>query len=51
MPVFMGFFFCFRWLDRNEDDGQIIRELVPAGDGLLLFSECLDNISNKRYIG
>uniref|UniRef100_A0A8C3ALE5 Lipoxygenase homology PLAT domains 1 n=1 Tax=Cyclopterus lumpus TaxID=8103 RepID=A0A8C3ALE5_CYCLU len=29
---------CFRWLDRNEDDGQIVRELVPAGDGLLLFN-------------
>ncbi|TNN30548.1 Lipoxygenase y domain-containing protein 1 [Liparis tanakae] len=27
-----------RWLDRNEDDGQIVRELVPAGDGLLLFN-------------
>uniref|UniRef100_A0A3B5KPH2 Lipoxygenase homology PLAT domains 1a n=1 Tax=Xiphophorus couchianus TaxID=32473 RepID=A0A3B5KPH2_9TELE len=27
---------CF-WLDRNEDDGQIIRELVPAGDGVRLF--------------
>uniref|UniRef100_A0A3Q3AH36 Lipoxygenase homology PLAT domains 1a n=1 Tax=Kryptolebias marmoratus TaxID=37003 RepID=A0A3Q3AH36_KRYMA len=23
---------CSRWLDRNEDDGQIVRELVPAGD-------------------
>ncbi|KAK5900382.1 hypothetical protein CgunFtcFv8_025344 [Champsocephalus gunnari] len=29
---------CFRWLDRNEDDGQIVRELSPAGDGLLLFN-------------
>uniref|UniRef100_A0AAQ5YJ88 PLAT domain-containing protein n=1 Tax=Amphiprion ocellaris TaxID=80972 RepID=A0AAQ5YJ88_AMPOC len=29
---------CFRWLDRNEDDGQIVRELVPAGDGLRLFN-------------
>ncbi|XP_014324136.2 lipoxygenase homology domain-containing protein 1 [Xiphophorus maculatus] len=29
---------CFRWLDRNEDDGQIIRELVPAGDGVRLFN-------------
>ncbi|XP_062333408.1 lipoxygenase homology domain-containing protein 1-like [Osmerus eperlanus] len=27
---------CFRWLDRNEDDGQIVRELVPAGEGLRL---------------
>uniref|UniRef100_A0A8C6KMV9 ST8 alpha-N-acetyl-neuraminide alpha-2,8-sialyltransferase 5 n=1 Tax=Nothobranchius furzeri TaxID=105023 RepID=A0A8C6KMV9_NOTFU len=25
---------CSRWLDRNEDDGQIVRELVPAGEGL-----------------
>ncbi|KAK1803299.1 hypothetical protein P4O66_004083 [Electrophorus voltai] len=23
---------CYRWLDRNEDDGQIVRELVPTGD-------------------
>ncbi|XP_071988971.1 lipoxygenase homology domain-containing protein 1 isoform X1 [Engystomops pustulosus] len=23
---------CDRWFDRNEDDGHIIRELVPAGD-------------------
>uniref|UniRef100_A0A8C5CVH5 Lipoxygenase homology PLAT domains 1 n=1 Tax=Gadus morhua TaxID=8049 RepID=A0A8C5CVH5_GADMO len=29
---------CDRWLDRNEDDGQIIRELVPAGEGLRLFN-------------
>ncbi|KAK2819320.1 hypothetical protein Q5P01_024881 [Channa striata] len=29
---------CFRWLDRNEDDGQIVRELVPAGDGQRLFN-------------
>uniref|UniRef100_A0A3B4VR63 Lipoxygenase homology PLAT domains 1 n=1 Tax=Seriola dumerili TaxID=41447 RepID=A0A3B4VR63_SERDU len=29
---------CFRWLDRNEDDGQIVRELVPDGDGLRLFN-------------
>ncbi|XP_059213530.1 lipoxygenase homology domain-containing protein 1 [Centropristis striata] len=29
---------CFRWLDRNEDDGQIVRELSPAGDGLQLFN-------------
>ena len=28
-----------RWLDRNEDDGQIIRELVPEGEGLRLHSE------------
>uniref|UniRef100_A0A8C4HE08 Lipoxygenase homology domains 1b n=1 Tax=Dicentrarchus labrax TaxID=13489 RepID=A0A8C4HE08_DICLA len=24
---------CNRWLDRNEDDGQIVRELVPYSDG------------------
>ncbi|XP_036382736.1 lipoxygenase homology domain-containing protein 1-like [Megalops cyprinoides] len=24
---------CNRWLDRNEDDGQIVRELVPSLDG------------------
>ncbi|KAA8578774.1 hypothetical protein FQN60_009195 [Etheostoma spectabile] len=29
---------CGWWLDRNEDDGQIVRELVPAGDGLRLFN-------------
>ncbi|CAL8344476.1 unnamed protein product [Lota lota] len=29
---------CDRWLDRNEDDGQIVRELVPAGEGLRLFN-------------
>ncbi|XP_056146384.1 lipoxygenase homology domain-containing protein 1 [Lampris incognitus] len=29
---------CNRWLDRNEDDGQITRELVPAGVGLRLFN-------------
>ncbi|XP_033845859.1 lipoxygenase homology domain-containing protein 1-like [Periophthalmus magnuspinnatus] len=29
---------CFRWLDRNEDDGQIVRELVPAGEGVRLFN-------------
>ncbi|TKS84776.1 Lipoxygenase -like proteiny domain-containing protein 1 [Collichthys lucidus] len=26
------------WLDRNEDDGQIFRELVPDGDGLRLYN-------------
>ncbi|KAE8285273.1 Lipoxygenase-like proteiny domain-containing protein 1 [Larimichthys crocea] len=26
------------WLDRNEDDGQISRELVPDGDGLRLYN-------------
>ncbi|XP_035377622.1 lipoxygenase homology domain-containing protein 1-like [Electrophorus electricus] len=29
---------CYRWLDRNEDDGQIVRELVPTGDGQTLFN-------------
>nr|XP_021324886.1 lipoxygenase homology domain-containing protein 1-like [Danio rerio] len=27
-----------RWLDRNEDDGQIVRELVPTDDGQRLFT-------------
>ncbi|XP_025021880.1 lipoxygenase homology domain-containing protein 1 [Python bivittatus] len=31
---------CYRWLDKNEDDGQIIRELVPDGR-----SSILENIS------
>ncbi|XP_062409544.1 lipoxygenase homology domain-containing protein 1-like [Sardina pilchardus] len=29
---------CYRWLDRNEDDGQIVRELVPTGDGQRLYN-------------
>ncbi|KAG9270638.1 lipoxygenase homology domain-containing protein 1-like [Astyanax mexicanus] len=29
---------CNRWLDRNEDDGQIVRELVPFADGQRLFN-------------
>uniref|UniRef100_A0A8C1CFM6 Lipoxygenase homology domains 1a n=1 Tax=Cyprinus carpio carpio TaxID=630221 RepID=A0A8C1CFM6_CYPCA len=29
---------CYRWLDRNEDDGQIVRELVPTDDGQRLFT-------------
>ncbi|KAK1884574.1 Lipoxygenase like domain containing protein 1, partial [Dissostichus eleginoides] len=29
---------AIEWLDRNEDDGQIVRELSPAGDGLRLFN-------------
>ncbi|KAG9355040.1 hypothetical protein JZ751_001753, partial [Albula glossodonta] len=29
---------CDRWLDRNEDDGQIVRELVPNTDGQRLFN-------------
>ncbi|KAM6985878.1 lipoxygenase homology domain-containing protein 1 [Aplochiton taeniatus] len=27
---------CNRWLDRNEDDGQIVRELMPEAPGLRL---------------
>uniref|UniRef100_A0A8C9S0Y2 Lipoxygenase homology PLAT domains 1 n=1 Tax=Scleropages formosus TaxID=113540 RepID=A0A8C9S0Y2_SCLFO len=30
---------CYRWLDQNEDDGQIVRELVPSGDGQRLHSD------------
>ncbi|XP_076859680.1 lipoxygenase homology domain-containing protein 1 [Brachyhypopomus gauderio] len=29
---------CNRWLDRNEDDGQIVRELVSFSDGQKLFN-------------
>ncbi|KAI5096357.1 lipoxygenase-like domain-containing protein 1, partial [Silurus meridionalis] len=29
---------CNRWLDRSEDDGQIVRELVPSADGQRLFN-------------
>ncbi|KAG7237555.1 hypothetical protein INR49_032172, partial [Caranx melampygus] len=29
---------CNRWLDRNEDDGQIVRELVPRSDGQRLYN-------------
>ncbi|XP_049618566.1 lipoxygenase homology domain-containing protein 1 isoform X3 [Syngnathus scovelli] len=29
---------CNRWLDRNEDDGQIVRELVPSSDGQRLYN-------------
>uniref|UniRef100_A0A8C8JME5 PLAT domain-containing protein n=1 Tax=Oncorhynchus tshawytscha TaxID=74940 RepID=A0A8C8JME5_ONCTS len=29
---------CGRWLDRNEDDGQIVRELVPFSDGQRLYN-------------
>uniref|UniRef100_A0A3Q2V469 Lipoxygenase homology PLAT domains 1a n=1 Tax=Haplochromis burtoni TaxID=8153 RepID=A0A3Q2V469_HAPBU len=36
-PESMAIEFPCYWLDRNEDDGQIVRELVPAGDGLRLF--------------
>ncbi|XP_053159933.1 lipoxygenase homology domain-containing protein 1-like [Hemicordylus capensis] len=27
---------CYRWLDKDEDDGLIIRELVPAGRSFIL---------------
>ncbi|XP_043570379.1 lipoxygenase homology domain-containing protein 1-like [Chiloscyllium plagiosum] len=27
---------CYRWLDKGEDDGQIVRELVPLGDAQML---------------
>uniref|UniRef100_A0A3Q3FUX6 Lipoxygenase homology PLAT domains 1b n=1 Tax=Labrus bergylta TaxID=56723 RepID=A0A3Q3FUX6_9LABR len=29
---------CNRWLDRNEDDGQIVRELLPFADGQRLYN-------------
>uniref|UniRef100_A0A8C5H6N3 Lipoxygenase homology domain-containing protein 1-like n=1 Tax=Gouania willdenowi TaxID=441366 RepID=A0A8C5H6N3_GOUWI len=29
---------CGRWLDRNEDDGQIVRELVPFVEGQRLYN-------------
>ncbi|XP_061116516.1 lipoxygenase homology domain-containing protein 1 [Conger conger] len=29
---------CDRWLDGNEDDGQIVRELVPTADGQSLYT-------------
>ncbi|XP_031425771.2 lipoxygenase homology domain-containing protein 1 [Clupea harengus] len=29
---------CNRWLDRNEDDGQIVRELVPLAEGQRLYN-------------
>lgn len=35
--------FC-RWLDRNEDDGQIVRELVPRSDGQRLYSKSLASV-------
>lgn len=28
-----------RWLDRSEDDGQIVRELLPFSDGQRLYSK------------
>ncbi|XP_053543932.1 lipoxygenase homology domain-containing protein 1 [Ictalurus punctatus] len=34
----MGFIPPVRWLDRSEDDGQIVRELVPSADGQRLFN-------------
>lgn len=32
-----------RWLDRSEDDGQIVRELVPFSDGQRLYSKLEDS--------
>ncbi|XP_060788698.1 lipoxygenase homology domain-containing protein 1 [Neoarius graeffei] len=32
---------CNRWLDRNEDDGQIVQELVPFADGQKLFNSSI----------
>lgn len=29
----MWVFNCGRWLDKSEDDGQIVRDLVPVADG------------------
>ncbi|XP_073676001.1 lipoxygenase homology domain-containing protein 1-like [Garra rufa] len=29
---------CNRWFDRNEDDGQIVRELVPLAEGQRLYN-------------
>uniref|UniRef100_A0A671PP20 Lipoxygenase homology domain-containing protein 1-like n=1 Tax=Sinocyclocheilus anshuiensis TaxID=1608454 RepID=A0A671PP20_9TELE len=29
---------CDRWFDHNEDDGQIVRELVPSADGQRLYN-------------
>ncbi|XP_030048769.1 lipoxygenase homology domain-containing protein 1 [Microcaecilia unicolor] len=29
---------CFRWFDQSEDDGQIVRELVPTGESSVLKS-------------
>ncbi|XP_016373226.1 lipoxygenase homology domain-containing protein 1 [Sinocyclocheilus rhinocerous] len=29
---------CNRWFDHNEDDGQIVRELVPLADGQRLYN-------------
>uniref|UniRef100_H3DGZ8 Lipoxygenase homology PLAT domains 1 n=1 Tax=Tetraodon nigroviridis TaxID=99883 RepID=H3DGZ8_TETNG len=29
---------CNRWLDRSEDDGQIVRELLPFSDGQRLYN-------------
>uniref|UniRef100_A0A672LZQ6 PLAT domain-containing protein n=1 Tax=Sinocyclocheilus grahami TaxID=75366 RepID=A0A672LZQ6_SINGR len=29
---------CNRWFDHNEDDGQIVRELVPFADGQRLYN-------------
>ncbi|XP_078473113.1 lipoxygenase homology domain-containing protein 1 [Lampetra planeri] len=36
---------CNRWLDDDEDDGQIVRELVPLGD-----AQMLKNVSYHIHI-
>jgi len=36
-----------RWLDKNEDDGQIVRELVPAGESPMLKSEF--SLKKRRF--
>lgn len=37
LSTFLNVF--FRWLDRSEDDGQIVRELLPFSDGQRLYSK------------
>lgn len=38
-----------RWLDRNEDDGQITRELVPFIDGQRLYSKWEGGLTFIHY--
>ena len=45
--VFIG---CCRWLDRNEDDGQIVRELVPFADGPRLYSKYFTDCYEKAQL-
>ena len=44
LECFIG---CSRWLDRNEDDGQIVRELVPFADGPRLYSKYFTDCYEK----